>query len=135
MQKNSSEDYVFLDKKVKAEEFNTFFANIGKNTFELTQKSLPNNEVTCPELSPHDSDNRNNIFRRQPVDVNTVILTIKSLNETRSVGCDGTSLIFIRDSLYMIVFYLTVIINTSLTPAVFPDFWRHAMGIPLFKKL
>ncbi len=58
--KNSSQDYVFLDKRVKAEEFNTFFANIGKNTFELTQKSLPNNELTCPELSLHDCNNRNN---------------------------------------------------------------------------
>ncbi len=72
-------------------------------------------------------------FRPQAVDVNTVILTIKSLNETRSVGCDGISLKFIRDSFYMIVFYLTVIINT-LTTGVFPDIWKHAMVIPLFKK-
>ncbi len=70
----------------------------------------------------------------QPVDVETVILTIKSLNETRSVGCDGISLNFIRDSLCMIVFYLTVIVNTSLTTGVFPEIWKHAMVIPLFKK-
>ncbi len=51
-----------------------------------------------------------------------------------SVGCDGISLNFIRDSLYMIVFYLTVIVNTSLTTGVFPEIWKHAMIIPLFKK-
>ncbi len=83
MQKNNSEDYTFLDKKVKAEEFNIFFASFGKNTFELTQKSLPNNELTCPELSPHHCNNRNNIFRPQPVDVNTVILTIKSTHHQK----------------------------------------------------
>ncbi len=61
---------------------------------------------------------RVNMFRPEPVAVETVILTIKSLNETRSVGCDGISLNFIRDSLYMIVFYLTVIVSTSLTTVV-----------------
>ncbi len=85
-------------------------------------------------LSPHDYDNRDDIFRPQPVDVKTVILTIESLNETRSFGCDGISLNFIRDSLYMIVFHLTVIVNTSLTTSVFPDIWKQAMVIPLFKK-
>ncbi|RUM30450.1 MAG: hypothetical protein DSY42_04590 [Aquifex sp.] len=132
--KNSSEDYVFSDKEAKAEEFNTFFANIGKNTFEITQKCLLNNDLTCQELSSHDYDNKGDIFRPQSVNVETVILTIKSLNKTRSVGCDGISLNFIRDSLYMIAFYLTVIVNTSLTTGVFPETWKHAMVIPFFKK-
>ncbi len=106
--KNSSEDYAFLDKEAKAETFNTFFANIGKNTYELTQNSLLSNDLTCPEPFPHDYDNSDDIFRPEPVDVETVMLTIKSLNETRSVGCDGISLNFISDSLCMIVFYLSL---------------------------
>ena len=61
--KNSSRDYEFLDKETKTEEFNTFFANIGKNTFEQTQKSLLNNEFPCPEVSPHDFDSRDDTFR------------------------------------------------------------------------
>ena len=132
--KNSTEEYIFTDKEAKAEEFNTFFANIGKNTFELTQKSFLSNDLTCPEFSLHDYDNSVNQFRPQPVDVETVILTIKSLNETRSVGCDSIALNFVRDSLHIIVFYLTVIVNTSLTTGVFPEIWKHAMVIPLFKK-
>ncbi len=132
--KNSSEDYGFLDKEAKAEEFNTFFANIGKNTFELTQKSLLSNDLTYPDLDHHDYDNSVKVFRPQPVDVETVMLTIKSLNETRSVVCDGITLNFIRDSLYTIVFYITVIVNTFLTTGVFPEIWKHALIIPLFKK-
>ncbi len=31
-------------------------------------------------------------------------------------------------------FYLTFIINTSLTTGVFPQVWKHALVIPLFKK-
>ncbi len=33
----------------------------------------------------------------------------------------------------MIAFYLTVIVNTSLTTGVFPENWKHAIVIPLFK--
>ncbi len=32
-QKNSSDDYIFLDKEAKAKEFSNFFANIGKKYF------------------------------------------------------------------------------------------------------
>ncbi len=72
------------------------------------------------------------IFRQQPVDVETVILTIKSLNETRGFGSDGISLKFIKDSLYVTAFYLTCIINTSIITGMFPS-WKHALVVPLFK--
>lgn len=132
--KSSSETYIFEDKDRKAEEFNTFFANVGKNTFEKTQESPLISDSTCPELSPPDCDSMDGMFRPQPVDVETVILTIKSLKETRSVGCDGISFKFIRDSLYIISFYITVIINTSLTTGIFPEMWKHALVVPVFKK-
>ncbi len=68
------------------------------------------------------------MFRPQPVDVETVILTIKILKETRSVMCDGMSFNFIRYSLHMIAFYLTAIVNTSLTTGVFPETWKDAFA-------
>ncbi len=34
----------------------------------------------------------------------------------------------------MVDFYLTFIINTSLTTGVFPQAWKHALVIPLLKK-
>ncbi len=74
------------------------------------------------------------MFRPQLVDVETVILTIKSLNEARSGGCDGTGVYFITDSLYMIVFCITVTVNTSLTTGAFSEIWKHALVIPLLKK-
>ncbi len=108
----------------KAEEFNNFFANVGKNTFELTQESLRNSELGCPQLFGAVSGNRKIDFRPQPVSVETVMLTIKSFKETRSVGCDGISLQFIRGALYVVVFYLTFQINTFLTTRVFPQQWK-----------
>ncbi len=34
----------------------------------------------------------------------------------------------------MIVFYLFVIVNTFFTTAAFPEIWKHALVMPLFKK-
>ncbi len=31
-------------------------------------------------------------------------------------------------------FFLTFIMNTSITTGVFPQVWKHALVIPLFKK-
>ncbi len=97
----------FLDKERKVEIFNLFFATVGKNIFELTQNSLLSNDLTCPELyfSYHDDD-RVDIFRPGPVDAENVILAIKSLTETRSIGCDGIALNFITDSLYMTFLFI-----------------------------
>ena len=74
-----------------------------------------------------------NTFKPQPVDTETIILTIKNLNETRSAGSDGIPLRFIKDSLYVIVFYLTCIINISIVTGIFPTVWKYALVVPRFK--
>ncbi len=81
------------------------------------------------------SDNENNTgrFRPKQLDTDTVILMIKSLKETRSVGSGCISLNFIKDGLYVIAFYLTSIINTSLVTGTFPQAWTHDFVIPVFK--
>ncbi len=76
---------------------------------------------------------KGNTFRPQPVDTDTVVLTIKDLSETSSVGSDGISMKFIKDSLCIIAFYITCIINTSIVTDVFPAAWKHSLVIPLFK--
>ncbi len=73
------------------------------------------------------------VFRPHPVGTETVILTIKSLNETSSVGSDGIPMKFIKDALYVIAFYLTCIVNTSIVTGIVPTAWKHALVIPLFK--
>lgn len=42
-------------------------------------------------------------------------------------------MIFITDALYVIAFYLTCIINTSVVTSIVPTAWKHALVIPLFK--
>ncbi len=63
----------------------------------------------------------------------TVILTLKHLKNANYGGSDGISLHYLRDSLPVIIHYLTTIINTSIVRAYFPFAWKHAMVTPIFK--
>ena len=74
-----------------------------------------------------------NDFRPQHVDTDTIFLIIKGLKDTNSVSSDGIPLTFIKDSLYVIAFYLTCIVNTSIVTGIFPTTWKHALVVPLFK--
>ncbi len=71
--------------------------------------------------------------RPQPVDVSTVVLTIKQLHATESFGSDLISLRFIKDSLCITVYYITIIINTFVVTGIFPDSWKHALVVPVYK--
>ncbi len=116
----------------KANEFNFHFGNVGMNTFERTQELLHGENAPPVNICNVVLDD-GNVFRPCPVNVETIILTIKSLKETRSVDSDGISMRFIKDALYVIAFYITCIINTSIVTGIFPTSWKHAIVIPIFK--
>ena len=79
------------------------------------------------------NDLGSNFFRPQPVDIDTIILIVKDLNNSKSYGADGIPLRFIRDALPVISFYLTIIINTSIVTGVYPIYWKLPHVIPFFK--
>ncbi len=118
----------------KIEEFNHFFASVGREAFEDSQKSITPESAENPTQFNHERSSSQNTFRSQPVDTNTVILTIKQLNESNSFGSDHISLRFIKDALPVIIPYITCIINTSIVTGTFPAAWKHAIVTPLFKK-
>ena len=130
--KNKSNTYFFDNLKDKAKEFNHFFSGVGETTYNRSQELLkahPDSAVPC-----NDSNNDPcHLFRPESVDTNTVILTIKHLNKTRSVVSDGISLRFLQDALCVIASYLTCIINTFLVTGTFPTQRKHALVVPLFK--
>ncbi len=76
--KNNTNNQIFDSDVDKANEFNYHFANIGKNTYEKTQEILHGGNVPTfrQDAVTVDSDST---FRPQPVDTETVILTIKKL--------------------------------------------------------
>ncbi len=125
---NSSEYDNALEK---AEEFNELFVNVGKRTYERKQSQL--SYVNSTQEAQRYNEVHEHLFWPEPVDMNTVILTIKHLKHTNSVGSDGISLQHLRDSLPVIVHYLTTIINTSIVTGNFPSAWKHATVTPFFK--
>ena len=53
--------------------------------------------------------------------MSTLILTIKDLRATNAVGSDGISYRFLIDSLPVLVFYILVIVNTSIVTGNYPE--------------
>ncbi len=119
---------VMLSKKV--EEFNELFVNVGKRTYERTQ-SL--SHVNSDQEASRYNAVHEHLSRPEPVDMTTVILILKRLKNTNSVGSDSISLQHLRDSLPVIVHYLTTIINTSIVTGNFPSAWKHGTVTPIFK--
>ncbi len=124
-------DIKFTVTDNKPEEFNQYFAIIGRSTYGKTLKNTSPMQDPDPE-HVHDTTNTD-YFRPQSIDVNTVILTIKDLNITSAVGLVGISLKYGKDILPVIAFILTCIINTSIVTGVFPSDWKHAVVVPISK--
>ena len=131
-QKHKSSPCNFDDPGEKADEFSDFFSKVGERTYERSQEQLKDKDYVLPEHNYYTTDT-DSAFRPKTVDINTVILTIKSLNSTTSVGSDDISLQFLKDGLGMIISHLTCIINTSIVTGKFPSAWKHALVVPLFK--
>ncbi len=129
--KHKTNQHSFDNIKDKVEEFSIYFTNVGKTTYESTQNTRHGENMSAShhENNSMESDN----FRPQPVDTNTVMLTVKDLKNANSVGSDDIPLKFVKDGLYVIAFYLTCIVNTSLVTGVFPSAWKHAIVVPVFK--
>ena len=116
---------------LKAEEFNEYFAKVGEMAFKKSQEGIQGSILRTPAVN----NARSNIvnFRPQPVDINTVILVFKDLNDTNAFGSDGIPLNYLRDALPVLIFYILIIINTSIVTGIFPKAWKHPYVIPFFK--
>ena len=131
--KSSSGSHSYENDIDKAEEFNHYFANVGREAFEKSQENSIDETRVFQTLNEISNINSSYLFRPQPVDVNTVILTIKDLNNTNAFGSDNIPFRFIKDTLPIIAFYITIIINTSIVTGLFPNMWKHPHVIPFHK--
>ena len=114
------------------DEFNKHSATIGKNTFEKSQESPVDPNLLINNESPLPTNNLTK-FRPQPIDIDTLILIIKSLKATNSYGSDGIPFRFLIDSLPVTAYYILIIVNTSIVTGVHPDLWKHPYVAPVFK--
>ncbi len=117
----------------RAADFNCFFADVGKNTYDTSQQVLREYHSIISQDCIPDLDVIYQ-FRPQPVNVSTVVLTIKHLTETKATGSDGLPRSFITDALCVIALYITCIINAFIVTGVVPTAWKHALVVPVHKK-
>ena len=129
--KTHSQKYNFIDIGPKVEEFNDYFSKVGKEAFDKTQRSAQT--LLNLNVEPRIRNVHGNKFRPQPVSVDTIILIVKDLRETSSVGIDGISLRFVKDSLPVMAFYYTLVVNTSIVTGKFPKLWKHPLIAPVYK--
>ena len=129
--RNNNKRVEFDNPMQKAEEFNEYFANVGELAYKKSQEGLENNvRQTVPQSYTRPNCFR---FRPHPVDISTVILVFKDLNDTNAFGCDNIPFTYLRDALPVLIYYVFTIINTSIVTGIFPKLWKHPFVIPYFK--
>ena len=111
-----------------ANNFNTFFANIGPDLSEKISVQSDKNVNTF--LKKKISLN----FNFEPATVHSVKKIIDKLAPKSSTGHDSLSTQLLKSISTAITPAVTVIINQSLTTGIFPDRLKIAKVIPLFKK-
>lgn len=98
---------------VEVNRFHRCFTNVGKEFFEKSHQYLSNHDNEL-ELNACDTINLTcDMFRPQPTDSQTIIPTMKQLENSFAHGFDGILTHFFKEeSLPVIMMYLTRLINT-----------------------
>lgn len=119
---------VTSDKKVIADEFNSFFTNIGlkiANDLPPTIKT-PDDYLSNPP---------NSTFTFRQIDSDTIDRIIsQELSNKSSRGFDGLSTKLVKQLKDVLIEPMTLITNQCLRQGIFPDLMKMARVVPLFKK-
>ena len=121
-------DIKIKDKQTIANEFNSFYANIGTklaSSIDTQGKAPYDSYLKTPVKS---------IFKFKPYTNEDTLKLIKSLKTKTSVGHDGISVQLLKVIAHGISKPLTAILNQSLKKGIFPDNLKLAKIIPLHKK-
>ena len=105
-----------------AEEFNTFFTNVGPKLKENIK------DIPLPKM-----DEVNHSMYLKPITVEEVRGIIDNLDSKFSYGVDDISNVIVKLSSNVSIPYLTQIINKSFEEGIFPDDLKKAKVIPLHK--
>ena len=132
--KECSKPVYSKDSTKVADDFNTYFATVGKNTAQAVKKlSEDNNIQPCPYLS-NPAFRCPEAFKFVAVSEDEILRTIMSIPVNKSPGPDKINMRIIRDSLPYILTPVTNIINSSLLSSTYPDSWKLAEVVPIPKE-
>ena len=126
------------DEATVADEFNQYFASVGKNAAQKASQLARDNKIqTTTETFATSTDyypDSPAMFNFSPVSCEHVRRTITSMASNKSPGIDKVSMRVIKDCLPVILGPLTDVINQSLANSTFPEAWKIAEVIPLPKE-
>ena len=112
-------DTIITDNKEKADAFNQFF--VESSTLNDDNVNLPNQE---------NIDGLDNIL----VSENDVLDQLANLDINKAYGPDGIPPKLLKEARKEICSSVTKLLNASLRLQKFPDIWKRANVLPLFKK-
>ena len=116
----------FTNHEDIAEGFNEYFSNIGPNLASNIDSSNYNFET-------HVKNTKSEFAAFQHVTVNHVSHLLHGLSSNKATGIDKISCKIIKLATPVISDSLTLIFNQAITLSSFPDEWKIARVIPLYK--
>ena len=129
--KKKSKGDIWLRDKISGEEIeaanvpnyiNEFFTNIGPNLARAHKEKWVYHGLTSQESMEDFITDRDEVMK-----------LCKEIKIMKSSGCDMISSRVCKDAFVILVDHLVHIFNCSLNSCVFPDAWKQARVVPLFK--
>lgn len=111
---------------VTPDALNDYFASIGPTTASSVPRATSAVATRLPRV-PTSS------FRVQPIDFDTLCITLGSMRPSKSTGLDGISIATIQKFFFGVGLPLLDIVNSSLTSGHVPKAWKHALVTPIPK--
>ena len=112
--------------KIIAEEFNRFFANIGKRANNNVPKS-------SKDFSSYLTGNYVKTFFLNPVSLLDILDTARSLKPKTSCGFDDLPMKIVKETIHNITIPLAHIFNQSFSKGVVPTKMKTAKIVPIYK--
>ena len=109
-----------------AEGFNSYFSNIGPDLASQIHTSSCNFETYVKKA-------KSEFPAFQPTNINNVYQLLSGLSSNKATGLDKISCKIIKIAALVIADSLTYIFNQAITLSSFPDEWKMARVIPLYK--
>ena len=115
--------------------------NVFKNFYENLAQSLVDKLPPAPNRFNlettkvfYESQNIPNTFKLQEIDQASILIMLKKTNANKAPGIDKLPGIFIKDGADLLAAPLAQLINLSIYTSTFPDAFKIAKLIALFKK-
>jgi hypothetical protein len=119
------------DHKVLANEFNEYFASVGKTAADKVKKLAEVNNFQITTALPPSRHQSLDLFEFRTITPDEVRRIILNSPSNKAPGADRINIQFIKDPLGVILDPVTDIINCSLLTSTYPSMWKIAEVVAL----